>query len=40
MREIYVADVGDVLCMALHTHSCETDQIDCGSQQGSDVAFR
>ncbi len=39
MRAMYVADVGDGLCMALRTSFGETIQIDCGSQQGSDVAL-
>ncbi|MBT0160815.1 hypothetical protein G4O51_12620 [Candidatus Bathyarchaeota archaeon A05DMB-2] len=32
MRGIYVADVGDGLCMAIHTISGRTAQIDCGGQ--------
>jgi len=39
MRAMYVSDVGDGLCMALRTSYGETIQIDCGSQQGSDVAL-
>lgn len=39
MRAMYVADVGDGLCTALRTSFGETIQIDCGSQQGSDVAL-
>jgi len=38
MRSIYVADVGDGLCMALHTISNETIQIDCGGNR-SRIAF-
>ena len=33
MRDIYVADVGDGLCMAIHTISGEVLQIDCGGQK-------
>jgi ribonuclease BN (tRNA processing enzyme) len=36
---MYVADVGDGLCMALRSSFGETIQIDCGSQQGSHVAL-
>jgi|YelNatPaOPRAMG01_1025707.scaffolds.fasta_scaffold17110_4 beta-lactamase superfamily II metal-dependent hydrolase len=39
MREIYVADVGDGLCMAVCTLFGETIHIDCGSHQGSETAF-
>lgn len=42
MRGIYVADVGDGLCMAVCTISGEIVQIDCGGakgQEGSKVAF-
>jgi len=39
MRAMYVADVGDGLCMALRSSFGETIQIDCGSQQGSHVAL-
>jgi beta-lactamase superfamily II metal-dependent hydrolase len=39
MREIYVADVGDGLCMAVRTLFGEIIHIDCGSQQGSKTAF-
>ncbi len=38
MRGIYVADVGDGLCMAIHTISGEMIQIDCGGKEGS-MAF-
>lgn len=38
MRGIYVADVGDGLCMAIHTLSGEMIQIDCGGKEGS-MAF-
>ncbi|MDH5733057.1 MAG: hypothetical protein OEY88_04660 [Candidatus Bathyarchaeota archaeon] len=33
MRGIYVADVGDGLCMAIRTISGDVVQIDCGSQE-------
>lgn len=39
MRTMYVSDVGDGLCMAIHTLSGETIQIDCGSQQSSRVGL-
>ena len=39
MRSVYVADVGDGLCMALHTISNEVVQIDCGGQS-SRIAFQ
>jgi beta-lactamase superfamily II metal-dependent hydrolase len=39
MREIYVADVGDGLCMAVRTLFGEIIYIDCGSHQGSETAF-
>ena len=39
MRAVYVADVEDGLCMAIRTLFGETIQIDCGSRQGTDVAF-
>jgi len=39
MRGIYVADVGDGLCMAVRTLFGEIIHIDCGSQQGSKTAF-
>jgi ribonuclease BN (tRNA processing enzyme) len=38
MRGIYVADVGDGLCMAIHTIFGEVAQIDCGGQKDI-VAF-
>ena len=38
MRSIHVADVGDGLCMALHTISNETLQVDCGGES-SRLAF-
>lgn len=38
MRSIYVADVGDGLCMALHTISNEIILIDCGGEH-SRIAF-
>jgi len=40
MRSMYVSDVGDALCMAIDTFFGETIQIDCGSQQGSEVALK
>lgn len=40
MREMYVADVGDGLCVAIHTGSGQVIQIDCGTRQKSEVAFR
>lgn len=39
MRGIYVADVGDGLCMAIQTIFGEVIQIDCGGQDGSSVAL-
>lgn len=39
MRQIYVADVGDGLCIAIHTIFGKTIQIDCGSHDGSNVAL-
>ena len=39
MKEVFVADVGDGLCMAINTISNETIQIDWGSQQGGRIAF-
>ena len=39
MRSVYVADVGDGLCMALHTISNKVVQIDCGGQS-SRIAFQ
>jgi ribonuclease BN (tRNA processing enzyme) len=39
MKNIYVSDVGDGLCMELRVMSNETIQIDWGSQQGGRFAF-
>ena len=39
MRQTCVADVGDGLCMAIHTIFGKTVQIDCGSQDGSNIAL-
>jgi len=39
MRAIYVANVGDGLCVALHTVAGKTIQIDCGSNKGGDTAL-
>ena len=39
MRSICIADVGDGLCMGVNTLAGKIIQIDCGSQQGSKVAF-
>ena len=39
MRSIFIADVGDGLCVGVRTMSGQTIQIDCGSQQGSKVGF-
>jgi hypothetical protein len=39
MRRLMVADVEDGLCMAIQTVSRDIMQIDCGSQEGTDVAF-
>jgi beta-lactamase superfamily II metal-dependent hydrolase len=39
MRDLYVADVAEGLCMALYTIAEKTIQIDCGSRGRSDVAF-
>lgn len=39
MRSTYVADAGDGLCMAICTISGKVVQIDCGGQEGSQVAF-
>ena len=38
MRSVYVADVGDGLCLALQTISNEIVQIDCGGNN-SRIAF-
>ena len=39
MRSIYVADVGDGLCMTVNTISGKVVQIDCGGQRG-EAAFK
>jgi hypothetical protein len=39
MMGMYIADVGDGLCAAVCTVGWHVVQIDCGSQQGSEVAF-
>ena len=39
MREIYMADVGDGLCLSIRTISGDLIQIDCGSNQGSKIAL-
>jgi len=39
IRQTYVADVGDGLCMAVRTIFGKTLQIDCGSQDESNVAL-
>ena len=39
MKGIFVADVGDGLCMAINTISGEIIQIDWGSQEGGRTAF-
>ena len=39
MKEVFVADVGDGLCMAINTDSCDIIQIDWGSQQGGYKAY-
>ena len=40
MKKLFIADVGDGLCMSINTISDEIIQIDCGSQQGSKVALK
>lgn len=39
MKQVYVADVGDGLCMAINTVFGKTFQIDCGSSDGSNIAL-
>ncbi len=39
MRQIYIANVGDGLCISLDTISDKIIQVDCGSQDGSEIAF-
>jgi len=39
MKQVYMADVGDGLCMAINTVFGKTFQIDCGSSDGSNIAL-
>ena len=39
MKQTYVADVGDGLCIVIYTIFGKTFQIDCGSQEGSNIAL-
>jgi len=39
MKQVYMADVGDGLCMTINTIFGKTLQIDCGSSNGSNIAL-
>jgi hypothetical protein len=39
VRSIHIADVGDGICIGVRTLVGESVQIDCGSQQGGELAF-
>jgi len=40
MRNIFVADVGDGICISIDTVPGKTLQIDWGSHQGGEIAFK